>query len=255
MEVGTSATACGSRMTRTGQFALSTGRGCDAGPEGQGCLAGRGSAAPRTAPPPAPIIPLVPPKAVDRADARGGQSNDVNSTRSPRDGAQRRLGADTVRHPDESPNIRARTAAWQATGNIGSPSSQRTPQGRPNESPNTRARAAARVTGEIERHPVESSSTWACTAAGRGGYGWTTTGQLASASQRGTVTDANLNIRTAPEAGQGGSHLLKAWINQIAIPGRGYGGQTTGQSLATASQRGQPITANLPEQNICSGCG
>ena len=183
-------------------MALSAGQGCGAGPLGRGRLAGRGGATRRTArPPAATVIPIVPTDAAGGAEAQGGWSDGVNATRSPRGGGQRRRGADTERHSNESPNTRARTApaALQATGEI---------ERHPVESPNTRARTAAAIqaAGEIERHPVESPNTRArIAAASAGGRSGMTTGLLASASQRETVTGANLNRTTAPTvAGQGG---------------------------------------------------
>jgi hypothetical protein len=102
---------------------------------------------------------------------------------------------------------------------------------------------------KIERHPVESPNTSAHTAAARaeGCGGMTTTGRLASASQQGTVTGANLNKTTAPAvAGQGGDGYSQGvQRNQVTVGRGGHVGRTAGQLLISASHSGQSIAANL----------
>ena len=221
MESESTATAGGSRVTRAGRLALSAGQGCGAGPLGQrGRLAGRGGAAPRAAPPPAAANPIAPSDTAGGAEAHARGSHGVDPMPSPR--GERRRGADTERHPDESPNTRARTAA---------------------------ARAAA---DENERHRLESPNTRSRTAAGigRGGRGGMSTGQLTSASQqRGPITGANLNRTTGPAevAGRGGNIESPNTRARTTAAGRGTGGggMTSGRLASALQQRGPSTGANL----------
>ena len=70
-------------------------------------------------------------------------------------------------------------------------------------------RTTAWVAVAGQRGNVESLSTRSHVAAARGGCGVMTTGRLASASQRGTVTGADKNGTTAPAvAGQDGRSII-----------------------------------------------
>ena len=216
MESGSTATAGGSRVTRAGRLA---GQRRGVGLQRQNLLAGRGGSAPRAAPPPEAANPIAPSDTAGGAEAQHarGSRHGVDPMPSPR--GERRRGADTERHPEESPNTRARTAA---------------------------ARAAAE---ENERHRLESPNTRSRTAAGtgRGGRSEMSTGQLTSASQqRGPITGANLN-RTAGVVGRGGNVESPNTRARTTAAGRGSGGgRMTSGRLASALQQRGPITgANL----------
>ncbi len=115
------------------------------------------------------------------------------------------------------------------------------------QTPRARTAVARQAAGEIEGHPVELLNTGVRTAAARaGGCCGMTTGQLASPSQRGTVTGANLSRTTAPAlAGKGGDAYSQVVQRNHVTVGRGHGGRTAGQLLVPASQSGRPIAANL----------
>ena len=72
-------------------------------------------------------------------------------------------------------------------------------------------------------------------------------GRLASASQQGTVTGANLNKTTAPAvAGKGGDGYSRGvQRNQVTVGRGGHVGRTAGQLLVSASHSGQSIAADL----------